>query len=320
MLCHSGNIHKAENQGSTPLHIAAAYGNLGVVEILMKRGANLFSLDDYGRTAARVAAYYQKADCCRYLDTLSIRWQVQNAEAISNLQIKAIKILNKRSKKAKDHKDATPKKLSYNYATAPVSGSTMHPSIVSESSDERRKKLSTSEAMLHNFELRLPSQSSDTAAASSNYKDEKNSTSASSILYNLPIRQTGPLINSLSQLPLNIDPPDDDRHILHHFNRSSEPQLTPNKSSELSELELDRHPMVTNKESALTTFLQSLDLEDCTQQLHMEKLDLDALTMCTEEDLISIGLSLGPRKKVMKGIARRKALLAGSGKLVDTEF
>ena len=36
-------------------------------------GSNIFAIDDYGRTAARVAAFYQKVDCCRFLDTLTIK-------------------------------------------------------------------------------------------------------------------------------------------------------------------------------------------------------------------------------------------------------
>lgn len=312
---YSGDVNKTDEKGSTALHVAAAYGNQSALELLMTNGANLFSLDDYGRTAARVAAFYQKADCCRYLDTLAIRWQVQSADAVSKLQIKAMRELKKRSKKTEESRDTKTKKLSYDYATAPNDQKPRPTSSVSENFGGR-KKISTEEAMMQNFELRPPTQPSSN-------NDQINSSSAGSTLRNLPGRQAGPLINNLAQLPLKIEPADDARHsILLPYHSSSEPQLIQKKSgSGLPQLELTGgHPTVTKNESALATFLHSLDLIDCVQILHGERLDLDALSMCTEEDLASIGLSLGPRKKLLHGIARRKAMLAGSGKLEDTEF
>ena len=267
--------------------------------------SNLFSLDDYGRTAARVAAFYQKADCCRFLDTLAIRWQVQNPDGVEKLQVKAVKELKKRIKKD-EQRDSRPVSLNYDHSTAPVGGV----SALQRQQRPASEKISAKEALLQNFELRSSSDSPHNS-------ERKNSGSSASGLGGLPGRQAGPLINNLSHLPLNIEPVDDLKHsMLHPFHSSSEPQLL-----QLPELKMTAgHPTATKNESALATFLHSLDLVDCIQILHREKLDLEALHLCTEEDLISIGLSLGHRKKLLHGIARRKTLLAGAGQLTDTEF
>jgi len=311
----SGDVHKTDYKGNTPLHIAAAYGNQSAVELLVISGSNIFALEDYGRTAARVAAFYQKVDCCRFLDTLTIKWQVQNPEGVQKLQVKAMKDLKKRIKKQEEQPDFRPVSLNYEHSTAPVGRGPKRQDL----QQQLRPASSTKEALLQNFELR----SSVDSDALPN-RERKGSGSSTGGLGGLPGRHAGPLINNLSHLPLKIEPNEDARlsmlHPMHNSNSSSEPQLFKG-SSGLPELKMTAgHPTATKNESALATFLHSLDLVDCIQILHREKLDLEALSMCTEEDLIKIGMSLGHRKKLLSGIARRKALLAGAGQMTDTEF
>ena len=315
-----GDPNRTDDNGSTPLHIAATYGNLDSLELLITYRSNLFALDNNGRTAARVAAYYQKADCCRYLDTLAMRWQAMNEDAVSKLQIKAVKELKKRSKKMMEEgTNGKPKKISYDYSTAPVGSA---PPLAYDDMRDRRasasddtRKLSQSAALRQNFELRSGGSSSNSLE-----KDNSAGNSAGNTFSNLPRNRTGPLLNSLAQLPLRIEQPEDARHsMMDPFAELRGRQRKGKKS--LPELELTHgQPTVTLNESALATFLNALDLTDCVQLLHREKLDLDALSLCSEEDLVSIGLSLGPRKKILSAIARRKAILAGGGKLNDTEF
>ena len=283
--------------------------------MLIHNGSNLFSLDDHGRTAARVAAYYQKADCCRYLDTLALQWQVQNKEGVEKLQIKAMKELKKRSKKLAE--EGRPKKISYDYSTAPIGGPP-HDSQRrrTSASDEMadRRKLTQQDALRQNFELR-----STGSSISLDQGRSLGENSAGSTFHGLPRNRTGPLLNNLAQLPLRIEQPEDARHsILDPLQSSLDSR---HRNRELPQLELTGgHPAMTRNESALATFLHSLDLVDCVQKLHNEKLDLEALSMCSEDDLIRIGLSLGPIKKILNAIARRKAILAGARKLTDAEF
>ena len=326
----SGDVNKCDNEGSTPLHIAARYGNLNMLDLLINRHANLFALDNHGRTAARVAAYYHKIECCRYLDTLAVRWQIQNEEGVLKLQIKAMKELKKRSKVSSSDE---PRKINYNYSTAPAG--TSFPPPPPESKDRRASasdevvkggKLSQAAALRQNFELRSGQQKESPNSSEGGDRDQgggSSSNSAGNTFRDIPKHRTGPLLNNLAQLPLNYEPPEDARHSMidPYTATAVTHQSKARKKKSLPELELTGgHPTVTINESALTTFLHSLDLVDCVQLLHREKLDLDALSMCSEEDLISIGVSLGPRKKILNAIARRKALIAGRGRMTDTEF
>ena len=248
---------------------------------------------------------------------LAIRWQVQSSDGVRKLQIKAMKELKRRSKKLAED-DSKPRGFSYDYATASSSGTSLdshkeRPVSASSSQQEGKKKLSQQDALRQNFELR------SSGSLTSMDKSEGNN-SAGSTFRNLPRNRAGPILNSLAQLPLKIERPDDGRRRHSVLEPLHSPEDSRN-SKDLPQLEITGgHPTITLNESALATFLHSLDLVDCVQKLHSEKLDLDALSLCSEEDLISIGLSLGPRKKILNAIARRKAFLAGSGKLTDSEF
>ncbi|XP_049759591.1 ankyrin repeat and SAM domain-containing protein 4B [Elephas maximus indicus] len=70
----------------------------------------------------------------------------------------------------------------------------------------------------------------------------------------------------------------------------------------------------------LEVFLQSHHLEEFFPIFMREQIDLEALLLCSDEDLQSIQMQLGPRKKVLNAINRRKQVLQEPGQLVDTSL
>ncbi|XP_008056151.1 ankyrin repeat and SAM domain-containing protein 4B [Carlito syrichta] len=70
----------------------------------------------------------------------------------------------------------------------------------------------------------------------------------------------------------------------------------------------------------LEVFLQSQHLEEFLPIFMREQIDLEALLLCSDEDLQSIQMQLGPRKKVLNAINRRKQVLQHPGQLVDTSL
>lgn len=70
----------------------------------------------------------------------------------------------------------------------------------------------------------------------------------------------------------------------------------------------------------LEVFLQSHHLEEVLPILMREEIDLEALLLCSDEDLQNIQMHLGPRKKVLNAINRRKQVLQQPGQLVDTSL
>lgn len=70
--------------------------------------------------------------------------------------------------------------------------------------------------------------------------------------------------------------------------------------------------------SPLHSFLTSVNLLDFALVFIREKLDLQALMLCSDDDLKSIRIQLGPRKKILEATARRKAALDQPGVMKDT--
>lgn len=70
----------------------------------------------------------------------------------------------------------------------------------------------------------------------------------------------------------------------------------------------------------LEVFLLSHHLEEFLPIFTREQIDLEALLLCSDEDLQSIQMQLGPRKKVLNAISRRKQVIQQSGQLVDTSL
>lgn len=70
----------------------------------------------------------------------------------------------------------------------------------------------------------------------------------------------------------------------------------------------------------LEVFLQSHHLEEFLPFFMREQMDLEALMLCSDEDLQSIQMQLGPRKKVLNATSRRKQALRQPGPLVDTSL
>ncbi|XP_038187705.1 ankyrin repeat and SAM domain-containing protein 4B [Arvicola amphibius] len=70
----------------------------------------------------------------------------------------------------------------------------------------------------------------------------------------------------------------------------------------------------------LEVFLQAQHLEDFLPVFMREQIDLEALLLCSDEDLQNIHMQLGPRKKVLNAIDKRKQALRQPGQLVDTSL
>lgn len=70
----------------------------------------------------------------------------------------------------------------------------------------------------------------------------------------------------------------------------------------------------------LETFLASQSLSEFMTIFRREKIDLEALLLCSEQDLTSIHIPLGPRKKLMDACKRRLDTLDEPESIEDTEL
>ncbi|KAG8232495.1 hypothetical protein J437_LFUL011264 [Ladona fulva] len=72
--------------------------------------------------------------------------------------------------------------------------------------------------------------------------------------------------------------------------------------------------------SPLQLFLLASGLGTYVHKFIDERIDLEALMLLSEEDLISIGLPLGPRRKLLRAIEDRRAALADPGEVADSRL
>ncbi|XP_068162086.1 pre-mRNA splicing regulator USH1G-like [Antennarius striatus] len=72
--------------------------------------------------------------------------------------------------------------------------------------------------------------------------------------------------------------------------------------------------------SPLVTFLASQSLSEFIQIFKREKIDLQALLLCSDQDLTSIHIPLGPRKKLIDACKRRLETLEEPEAIEDTEL
>ncbi|XP_069691328.1 pre-mRNA splicing regulator USH1G [Periplaneta americana] len=72
--------------------------------------------------------------------------------------------------------------------------------------------------------------------------------------------------------------------------------------------------------SPLQLFLMSAGLSEFVSCFVSEQIDLQALMLLTEDDLKTLGLGMGPRKKLLKAIEDRKAALEDPGEVSDSRL
>ncbi|TKS91926.1 Ankyrin repeat and SAM domain-containing protein 4B [Collichthys lucidus] len=70
--------------------------------------------------------------------------------------------------------------------------------------------------------------------------------------------------------------------------------------------------------SPLDVFLSAISLPEFALAFSREHLDLDALMLCSDDDLKGIRIQLGPRKKILEAAARRKKALNTPGIIKDS--
>lgn len=312
---------------------------------MTEAGANLFALDNRGQTPSLVASNNGMSQCARYLETVAMRMQLHNSELVSRLKLKAYKDLQKRVKKGEKTRKTSKRRISSNIESLGTEKSDMlrsryHSESQMASHQHRSKKLSKQMSDLNNFVLR-PASSADQLAEkhdldTNSLKGDSQSAHVSSEGQTLPASfrplktNTSGLLESLNSLPDNLPRKKKSSSTIPEFedptNALSEAPANTHMgrsvsvTSRMSAATYSGYPqpVFTENDSPLTTFLQSLDITEIAQKLFDEKMDIDSLLLCEESDFSSIGLPLGPRKKLLAAIKTRRDTLTNPGKMRDT--
>ena len=82
----------------------------------------------------------------------------------------------------------------------------------------------------------------------------------------------------------------------------------------------DDEPVEDEPANELLTFLAVLNLTDYYPIFKQEKMDLEAVMMATDTDLKALGLSMGPRLKILRAMDARKSKMESEKGNHDTAF
>lgn len=75
-----------------------------------------------------------------------------------------------------------------------------------------------------------------------------------------------------------------------------------------------------SKSIPVLLFLYAHGLKEYYDVFEGEKIDIDALMLLTEDDLVSLGIPLGPRRKLMNAIHQRRHLFESNGHAFETKL
>lgn len=72
--------------------------------------------------------------------------------------------------------------------------------------------------------------------------------------------------------------------------------------------------------SSLQRFLTAYGVGEYTPQFLAQRIDLEALTMLSDQDLITLGIPMGPRRKILHAVEERKKAFEEPGPMLDSRL
>ncbi|KAM4698108.1 ankyrin repeat and SAM domain-containing protein 4B [Rhinophrynus dorsalis] len=360
LLCHrGGDANKSDIWGNTPLHHAAENGHASCVSFLVNFGANIFALDNKFRTPLDVAAIKERTECVRILDGAANKQTALNPKKVARLKEQANKDAERKIKECERIQDRHQNQMTKSFNKNKTGTINSSKGTISSSVDAKFSTPSTistfSKGLKDTFQMKLKKKDKNTIdretvgnvifsndenniplrikamdVFNENEEDnapekkEKESIFNRPGLGNIVFRRT--LTAGIStdyddlstaqdnvefKVPIELFADEDEN------GKESDEEDEVNVAWNEDEMEWDDEE---EESSPLQVFLLSHGLPELFATLIREKIDLDALMLCTGEDLQSINIQLGPRKKLLNAIDKRKHVLDRPGKVTDTKL
>ncbi|XP_048818382.1 ankyrin repeat and SAM domain-containing protein 4B [Lagopus muta] len=356
VICRrGGDPDKCDIWGNTPLHHAACNGHIHCVSFLVNFGANIFALDNELRTALDVAASRDRHECVRLLDRAAMEQNVANPRKVSKQKAQAQRNVEKQIKECEKRQEKHQHEMNRSYMKEKEKEKVG--SVTSSRGTHSRVKLPTlftsntaapfSKNLKDTFKLKAKRTAGSTRSQEPQSNGQADGRDRGSVMHLFDEREEDDLPDDDGQLSIftrpglgkivfgrnlaaDIDPGTvSSQKEGISFKMSSE--LFQNESAESSmegnagsgaDVPWQEEELLWDDEEAESTplevFLASQMLDEFLPVFMREKMDLDALMLCSDEDLQSIQVELGPRKKVLSAVSKRKQAFQDPGKTVDT--
>ncbi|XP_073399122.1 ankyrin repeat and SAM domain-containing protein 4B [Dendrobates tinctorius] len=360
LVCNrGGDPNKSDIWGNTPLHHAAEKGHTNCVAFLINYGANIFALDNQLRSPLDVAILKDRKECVKILDGAASKQTSLNPKKVARLKDQAMKDSERKIKECEKlqekHQSHMNKSFNRNKTgTVNTSKGTLSGSVGAQFS--RPSTMSTlTKSLKDTLQLKIKKKDKNTMDSNtmSNvmYATDENTSgqrmkatdvfneheegdmdseeTEKQSIFNRP--GLGNMVFGRNKISgINTDFGDtltfeDDMAFkvnkeLFTAEANDDDEngndVDDNRAWIVDDLELDTE----EESSSLQVFLASNGLLDLHVTLLREKIDLDSLLMCSNEDLQSINIQLGPRKKLLNAVDKRKKILNKPGEIADTKL
>ncbi|KAJ7428129.1 Ankyrin repeat and SAM domain-containing protein 4B [Willisornis vidua] len=358
VICRrGGDPDKCDIWGNTPLHHAARNGHLHCVSFLIHFGANIFALDNDLRTPLEAAASRDRGECVHILDKAATEQNLLNPKKVSKQKAQAQRNAEKQIKECEKRQEKHQHEMNRNYMKEKLGTVNSSRGTHSRVKLPSLFASNTTGTFPKNLKDTLKLKGKKTADSTrsqepQNHREED--TGRRNVMHLFD--EEDELLNDPEEK--NIADKDSQLSIFQRpglgkivFGRNLAADVNPGTvssekegvsftmSSELFQYEnaengreddaengadipWNEEEIIWDDEEAentpLEVFLASQMLDEFLPVFMREKIDLDALMLCSDEDLQSIQMELGPRKKVLNALNKRKQALKNPGKTVDT--
>ncbi|MCI4385059.1 hypothetical protein PGIGA_G00046010 [Pangasianodon gigas] len=358
LICsRGGDPNKSDIWGNTPLHHAASNGHMQILSFLVNFGANLFALDNDFHTPMDVAASRDQMNCVRFLDDAASQQTMQNPKHVANVKKQAVRDAQRKVKECEKVKKRHQSKMDKMYggsgdseANAGSNSSTRPMNNINQLTSSTKfgsikgtlqRKFGKKDTMSKKTEtgtaekpelvdvFNEQDENEEDEYGSEEFKDEEEDdvNQAKESLFKRPGLGNMVFRRNFS-MEMGVEPEDEipiDTEDLGFLVRKevfeAEEAGLDDQFDEDSQLPWNQEEIGLDEDeetSPLHSFLTSVNLLDFAPVFIREKLDLEALMLCSDDDLKSIRIQLGPRKKILEAAARRKAALESPGVMKDT--
>ncbi|NXJ60774.1 ANS4B protein, partial [Rostratula benghalensis] len=353
-----GDPDKCDIWGNTPLHHAACNGHIHCVSFLVNFGANIFALDNDLRTPLEAAASRDRNECVRILDKAATEQNMLNPKKVSKLKAQAQRNVEKQIKECEKRQEKHQHEMNRNYMKEKVGTVNPSQGTHSRMKLPGLFASNTTNSFSKNLKdtLKLKAKkAADSTRSQESQSSREDGMGRTSVMHLFDEKEEDELLNEPGEK--NLAGNDSQLSIFKRpglgkivFGRNLAADVNPGTvsseregisfkmSSELFQYENAENGRQDNAENGadipwheeaiwddeeaentpLEVFLASQMLDEFLPVFMREKIDLDALMLCSDEDLQSIQMELGPRKKVLHAVNKRKEALKNPGKTVDT--
>nr|XP_002127434.3 Usher syndrome type-1G protein homolog [Ciona intestinalis] len=334
-----GQVDKCDYLGNTALHLAAQNGHLDSVSFLVNFGANVWKVDNSYNSAQDLAGIRNQTKCVKYLDQQVAKMTVENGKQAKKMKEQAKKEAEKRivkfekmqnKMKQKIEKDSSAgRKLSTTNSVEEksngrkYSSSTMNNPRKISSSNKPDKNLRDNPQTISGIPSQrlpnvtyMPTERFGASLSTQTKRPPVNEIFPESMhdegypKFNTALKwNTKSSANAMTSLHNQVMQDYDDGGELNEDGTPSyvKPVFAKYESKQTDDDNFSLGESDSAEElTELEFFLNSIKLEDYIPLFQDEKMDMEALALCTSDDLIQMGLPLGPRKKILQGLSERE--------------